>query len=132
MLLGNSGSLKITQPFSGLLLSKRFYVFLRVGQTHSSFNYLMLFLFFSKFIFYVRPFHINHVRRIRPILLGLIMLVSTLQSTAPMITVNKLSKYNVTRRPHRRRTQTVQSYSPDGANVTPSNTCFLGPLQSTS
>jgi len=40
---------------------------------------------------------------------------------------------NLTKRPHRRRTWTVQSYSLGGANVhpiyTPSNTCFLKPTR---
>ena len=36
---------------------------------------------------------------------------------------------NVTKRPHHRRTRTVQSHSPGGANVHPSNTCFYGPTQ---
>ena len=34
---------------------------------------------------------------------------------------------NSTKRPHRRRTWTVQSYSSSGANVTPSNACFPWP-----
>jgi len=39
---------------------------------------------------------------------------------------------NLTKRPHRRRTRTVQSYSPGGAKCAPpSNTCFLRPPEST-
>ena len=36
---------------------------------------------------------------------------------------------NLTKRPHRRRTWTTQSYSPGCAECTPSNTCFPGPTR---
>jgi len=42
--------------------------------------------------------------------------------TYDMITDDKSAQSNLTKRLHHRSTWTVQSYSPDGANVHPSNT----------
>jgi len=38
-------------------------------------------------------------------------------------------QHNLTKRPHRRRTRTVQSYSPGGVNVHPCNTSFPVPIR---
>jgi len=53
-------------------------------------------------------------------------LVSTVATAAPYRTSGQS---NLTKWPHRRRTWTVQSYLPGGANVTPFDTCFLGPTR---
>jgi len=39
------------------------------------------------------------------------------------------ARSNLRKRPYRRRTWTVQWYSPGGTSVHPSNTCFLGPTR---
>ena len=51
-----------------------------------------------------------------------------LMSSCRLSNASTSGQSNLTKRPHRRRTRTARSYSPDGAN-TPCNTSVLGPIR---